>query len=54
MTADRSNHPGLTPHQALEDLQRNAGTQFDARCVDALLDAIADDGASVRRAVSPV
>ncbi len=54
MTADRSNHPGLTPHQALEDLQRNAGTQFDARCVDALLEAIADDGASVRRAVSPV
>jgi diguanylate cyclase (GGDEF)-like protein len=55
LTADRSNHPGLTPHQALEELQRNAGTQFDARCVDALLDAIADDGAaSVRRSVSPV
>jgi len=44
MTGERPYRPSLTPEQALDELQRHAGTQFDPRCVEALVEAVAADG----------
>jgi HD-GYP domain-containing protein (c-di-GMP phosphodiesterase class II) len=37
MTTDRSYQPALAPYQAMQELQRCAGTQFDPAVVDALI-----------------
>ncbi len=52
MTGERPYHASLTPERALEELQRHAGTQFDGRCVDALVQAVAADGVIVRRSLT--
>jgi HD-GYP domain-containing protein (c-di-GMP phosphodiesterase class II) len=36
MTTDRSYSPAMAPQEALEELRRKAGTQFDPRVVEAL------------------
>jgi len=36
LTSDRPYRPGVGPHEALEELERCAGQQFDPRCVSAL------------------
>ena len=41
MTSDRVYRPALTPDVAREELQRCAGTQFDARVVDAFVGLLA-------------
>lgn len=40
MTSDRPYRPALAVEDALGELQRNAGTQFDADCVAALVVAL--------------
>jgi HD-GYP domain-containing protein (c-di-GMP phosphodiesterase class II) len=45
MTTDRSYRQGMPHDEALAELQRNAGTQFDARVVDALVRVVERDGA---------
>jgi diguanylate cyclase (GGDEF)-like protein len=40
MTGDRPYRTGITPELALEELRKNVGTQFDGRCLDALVQAI--------------
>jgi diguanylate cyclase (GGDEF)-like protein len=47
MTADRSYRPALGEEAARAELQAGAGSQFDARVVSALLDALPGDGAAV-------
>jgi hypothetical protein len=42
MTADRPYRPPRTEAEALKELQRCAGSQFDPRCVDALIAALAE------------
>ena len=42
MTGRRSYRDPLSVEQALEELSRNAGTQFDPACVDALAAHLAD------------
>jgi diguanylate cyclase (GGDEF)-like protein/putative nucleotidyltransferase with HDIG domain len=37
MTSDRAYRTRLGDHQAIEELRRNSGNQFDARCADALI-----------------
>ena len=44
MTADRSYRPALGEEAARAELQAGAGSQFDARVVRALLDALSGDG----------
>ena len=45
MTSDRPYRSALEPEQAVEEIRRGAGTQFDPRCVRAFEDLIArDDG----------
>ncbi len=44
MTNDRAYRSAMTPEQAREELQRNAGTQFDSRVVKAFLSML-DGGA---------
>ena len=41
MTSERHYRPPLTPEQAMAELQRNAGTQFDPQIVAALADVLA-------------
>jgi diguanylate cyclase (GGDEF)-like protein len=47
MTADRSYRPALGEEAARAELQAGAGSQFDARVVRALLDALPGGGAAV-------
>jgi len=42
MISDRPYRPCISPEEAVAELIRNAGTQFDGRCVNALVDTIAD------------
>jgi HD-GYP domain-containing protein (c-di-GMP phosphodiesterase class II) len=51
MTSDRPYRDALTQDEALEELEGNAGTQFDADVVDALLRAL---GAGANRSDSAV
>ena len=44
MIAARPYRPSISPEEAIAELRRNAGTQFDARCVGALIDTISDVG----------
>jgi diguanylate cyclase (GGDEF)-like protein len=44
MTADRPYRAKVSAAEAIAELQAAAGTQFDGRCVDALVDAIAEVG----------
>ena len=37
MTSDRPYRDSLSPEEAVEELERNAGSQFDPRCVEALV-----------------
>jgi HD-GYP domain-containing protein (c-di-GMP phosphodiesterase class II) len=41
MTSDRPHQPALEPAQALAELQRGAGTQFDPRVVEAFAHELA-------------
>jgi diguanylate cyclase (GGDEF)-like protein/putative nucleotidyltransferase with HDIG domain len=43
MTSDRPHRAALTQDEALDELQRHAGTQFDADVVEALLNALAQN-----------
>jgi HD-GYP domain-containing protein (c-di-GMP phosphodiesterase class II) len=43
MTGERPYRASITTAEALDELRRNAGTQFDEACVLALLDVV-DDG----------
>jgi diguanylate cyclase (GGDEF)-like protein/putative nucleotidyltransferase with HDIG domain len=45
MTSDRPYRRALAAHEAVDELRRHAGTQFDADCVTALIDALAVSGA---------
>jgi HD-GYP domain-containing protein (c-di-GMP phosphodiesterase class II) len=40
MTSERSYRSALAPEQACDELRVNAGSQFDPRVVEALLDAV--------------
>jgi len=40
MTSDRPYRPGMALDQAIEELKRNRGTQFDPRVVDAMLEYV--------------
>ncbi|HLM92996.1 MAG TPA: hypothetical protein VK273_04220 [Gaiellaceae bacterium] len=40
MTTDRPYRGALPPAQALAEVERNAGTQFDPRVVEALREAV--------------
>ena len=42
MTSDRPYRAAQSQTQALEELRRNAGRQFDPRCVDALEQYLSD------------
>jgi diguanylate cyclase (GGDEF)-like protein len=46
MTSDRPYRPALAPGRARAELTRNAGTQFDQRVVQALLDSLAREEAA--------
>ncbi len=46
MIADRPYRPSVSVEEAIEELRRFAGTQFDGRCVNALVDAISEVAAS--------
>jgi HD-GYP domain-containing protein (c-di-GMP phosphodiesterase class II) len=45
MTSDRPYRSALEPEQAVDEIRRGAGTQFDPRCVRAFEDLIARDDA---------
>jgi diguanylate cyclase (GGDEF)-like protein len=47
MTSDRPYRPSVDPAEAVAELRRHAGSQFDERCVSALIDVIAAAGANV-------
>jgi HD-GYP domain-containing protein (c-di-GMP phosphodiesterase class II) len=51
MTTTRSYRRAMSVEAAREELVRNAGTQFDPRVVEALLDFIGNDGAPARSRV---
>ena len=40
MTSDRPYHEGIPVREAVEELRRCAGTQFEPRLVDALVDLL--------------
>jgi len=40
MTGDRPYRPPMTNAQALDELRRHTGTQFDGRCVNALIEVV--------------
>jgi diguanylate cyclase (GGDEF)-like protein len=46
MTSDRPYRPSVGPAEAIAELRRHSGTQFDGRCVAALVDVIAESGAT--------
>jgi HD-GYP domain-containing protein (c-di-GMP phosphodiesterase class II) len=46
MTSDRPDRPSVGPAEAIAELRRHSGTQFDGRCVAALVDVIAESGAT--------
>ena len=52
MTSDRPYRKGLGEHYAIEELRRNAGTQFDRYVVDAFLRVLGDP--SARAAPDPI
>ncbi len=56
MTSERPHRAALSEQEALDELQRNAGTQFDADVVDALLRALGESRppAAVRRSPAAV
>lgn len=43
MTSDRPYHKGLQPHDAMEQLKRGSGTQFDPMVVEAFLETLAEE-----------
>jgi HD-GYP domain-containing protein (c-di-GMP phosphodiesterase class II) len=45
MTSDRSYRRAMSPSDALEELRRCAGRQFDPACVDAMADLVAQSTA---------
>jgi hypothetical protein len=47
MTGSRPYRDSISVDQALEELQAHIGTQFDARCVQALIDVVNDGVAEV-------
>jgi HD-GYP domain-containing protein (c-di-GMP phosphodiesterase class II) len=40
MTSDRTYRPGLSMEEALAEIARCSGTQFDPRVVDAMMSAV--------------
>ncbi len=44
MTSDRPWRPALRPEQAMEEIKKGAGTQFDPRVVDAFVSALEKQG----------
>ena len=48
ITSDRPYRAAQTQEDALEELRRHAGRQFDPRCVDALEEYLTDTGMYVR------
>jgi HD-GYP domain-containing protein (c-di-GMP phosphodiesterase class II) len=42
MTGTRPYRAAVSPDEALTELQANSGTQFDARCVQALVEVVRD------------
>ncbi len=46
MTSDRSYRRAMPPADAIEELRRHAGRQFDARCVDALVEVVSPTAVS--------
>jgi HD-GYP domain-containing protein (c-di-GMP phosphodiesterase class II) len=42
MTGTRPYRDAVSVEEAVEELQANAGTQFDVRCVDALVEVVND------------
>jgi HD-GYP domain-containing protein (c-di-GMP phosphodiesterase class II) len=45
MTSDRPHQPALEPAQALEELERGAGTQFDPDVVSAFREELGETAA---------
>jgi two-component system, cell cycle response regulator len=43
LTAKRANQPSRTPEEAMNELRRHAGREFDPRVVEALADDLAED-----------
>jgi HD-GYP domain-containing protein (c-di-GMP phosphodiesterase class II) len=52
MTSDRSYSVSMTHSGACEELERCAGTQFDARVVKALLGLLESEAASAETALA--
>jgi diguanylate cyclase (GGDEF)-like protein/putative nucleotidyltransferase with HDIG domain len=50
MTSDRPYRPALTRQEAFAELQRHAGSQFDPRCVEALITHVCTDHAGAQDA----
>ena len=48
MTGDRPYRTGVSPELALDELRKNAGTQFDGRCLNALVQAIDENAVDAR------
>ncbi len=53
MTANRPYSPARHPADAFKELERGVGTQFDARCVEALRAALGSDVGSATRWFAP-
>ena len=53
MTANRPYSPARPPADAFAELERGVGTQFDARCVEALRAALGSDVGSATRWFAP-
>ena len=50
MTSDRPHHAALEPADALAQLERGAGSQFDPKVVAAFCDEFADESEAESRA----
>jgi response regulator RpfG family c-di-GMP phosphodiesterase len=48
MTSQRADQRLLTQNEAVAELRRSAGAEFDPRVVEALADDLADDGSTGR------
>jgi HD-GYP domain-containing protein (c-di-GMP phosphodiesterase class II) len=53
MTSDRPYSPARSPEEAIEELRRTAGTQFDPRVVEAFIDVWDQNGFALPSAASP-
>ena len=53
MIADRPYRPSIPVEAAIEELQRHSGTQFDGRCVQALVEAITETDGSEADLTAP-